>query len=51
MSAPADPLRTAVSTWRSGDIILLGRDETLRVIEIRPAMEADEDPVLLVEPA
>lgn len=34
---PADPptLRSAVSSWHVGDSIPLGRDRTLRVIDIR----------------
>jgi hypothetical protein len=48
---PADPpmLDTAVSSWRAGDTIPLGRDKTLRVIATRPAQEPDDDPVLVVE--
>lgn len=48
---PADPptLRSAVSSWRVGDSIPLGRDRTLRVIDIRAGDEPDEDPVLVVE--
>jgi hypothetical protein len=48
---PADSpmLDTAVPTWRSGDTIPLGRGKTLRVIEIRPELEPDEHPVLVVE--
>jgi hypothetical protein len=47
---PADPptLDTAVPTWRPGDTIPLGRGRILRVIDIRPAQEPDEDPVLVV---
>jgi hypothetical protein len=50
---PADPptLRSAVSSWRPGDSIPLGRDGTLRVTAIRPGDEPDDDPVLVVEPA
>jgi hypothetical protein len=49
----ADPpeFRTAVSNWRAGDTIPLGRDKTLRVIEVRSASEPDENPVLVVERA
>jgi hypothetical protein len=49
---PADPpsLETAVPTWRVGDTIPLGRDTSLRVIDVRPGRE-DEDPVLVVETA
>jgi hypothetical protein len=48
---PADPptLRAAVPTWNAGDTIPLGRDRTLRVVEVRPA-ERDEEPVLVVKP-
>lgn len=48
---PADPptLRSAVSSWHVGDSIPLGRDRTLRVIDIRAGDEPDEDPVLVVE--
>ena len=49
---PADPpmLHTAVPNWAPGDTIPLGRDRTLRVVEIRSAT-AGENPVLVVEPA
>jgi hypothetical protein len=44
---PADPptLRTAVPSWLAADTILLGRDRTLRVIEIRPGTEPDDGAV------
>ena len=47
---PADPptLRTAVPNWSAGDTIPLGRDRTLRVVEIRPGSDAEDDPVLVV---
>jgi hypothetical protein len=50
---PADPptFDTATPTWRIGDTIPLGRDRTLRVIEIRPGRKPDEDSVLVVETA
>jgi hypothetical protein len=32
-----------------GDMIPLGRDRTLSVVEIRPGSEPDGDPVLVVE--
>ncbi len=50
---PAAPstLHTAVPTWSAGDTIPVGRDRILRVIEIRPGGNPDEDPVLVVEPA
>jgi hypothetical protein len=50
---PADPpvLHTAVPNWSAGDTIPLGRDKTLLVIEIRPGSSADDNPVLVVEPA
>jgi hypothetical protein len=50
---PADPpvFRTAVPTWQPGDTIPLGAGRTLRVIEARAGRDADEDPVLVVEPA
>lgn len=49
---PADPpsFETSVPTWRPGDATPLGRDRTLRVVEIRPRREPDEDPVLVVKP-
>jgi hypothetical protein len=49
---PADPpaLHTAVPNWEVGETIPLGRDRTLRVVEIRAAT-AEENPVLVVEPA
>jgi hypothetical protein len=45
---PADPptLNTAVPNWRPGDTIPLGRDRTLRVIEVR---EDSDCAVLVVE--
>jgi hypothetical protein len=48
---PADPptFKTAVPNLRPGDTIPLGRDRTLRVIEIRPGRDPDDDPVLVVE--
>jgi hypothetical protein len=52
--APADPpvLHTAVPNWRAGDTIPLGRDRVLRVIEVRPVAQADDEgPVLVVEDA
>jgi hypothetical protein len=47
---PAEPPRldTAVSTWRIGDTIPLGRDKELRVIGTRAGREPDEQPVLVV---
>jgi hypothetical protein len=49
---PADPptLRTAVSVWGPGDTIPLGRDRTLRVVDVQPGSDPDGDPVLVVEP-
>jgi hypothetical protein len=48
---PADPptLQTAVSVWRPGDSIPLGRDRILRVTDVRSAKEPEGDPVLVVE--
>jgi hypothetical protein len=37
--------------WSAGDTIPLGRDTILRVIDVRPGEEPDEDPVLVVETA
>jgi hypothetical protein len=50
---PADPptFATAVPNWSAGDTIPLGRDRILRVIDIRPGREPDDDPVLVVESA
>lgn len=47
---PADPpaLRTATPTWQPGDVISLGRDKALRVIDVRPGSDED-DGVLVVE--
>ena len=47
----ADPptLRAAVSAWSPGDTIPLGRDRILRVTEVWPATEVDQEPVLVVE--
>jgi hypothetical protein len=49
---PADPptFKTAATSWRPGDTIPLGRETTLRVIEIRPGSDPEDDPVLVVEP-
>jgi hypothetical protein len=47
---PADPptIRSAVTNWRTGDTIPLGRDRTLRVVGI--VARADDEPsVLIVE--
>jgi hypothetical protein len=51
--SPAEPstFRTAVPNWSPGDTIPLGRDRTLRVVDVRPGQEPDGDPVLVVEPA
>jgi hypothetical protein len=48
---PAVPLtlKTVVPSWSAGDTIPLGRDRTLRVIEVRPAAGERDDPVLVVE--
>ena len=48
---PADPptFRAATPTWSVGDTIMLGRDQTLRVIEVRSPTEPDQEPVLVVE--
>jgi hypothetical protein len=50
---PADPptFKSAVSTWRAGDTIPLGRGGSLRVIDTRPDEDTDGDPVsvLVVE--
>jgi hypothetical protein len=50
---PADPPRldTAVPNWSARDTIPLGRDRILRVVDIRPGREPDDDPVLVVESA
>jgi hypothetical protein len=47
----ADPpsFRTAVLTWRPGDVIPLGGGRSLRVVETRSARDPDDDPVLVVE--
>jgi hypothetical protein len=49
---PAVPpmFHTAVPNWQAGDTIPLGRDKSLRVIDIRPEAP-DGNPVLVVEPA
>jgi hypothetical protein len=51
--SPAEPstFATAVPNWRPGDTIPLGKDRTLRVIEVRNGSEPDGDPVLVVEAA
>jgi hypothetical protein len=48
---PAEPptLATAVPNRRCGDMITLGNDRTLHVIEIRPGPELDGDAVLIGE--
>jgi hypothetical protein len=47
---PADPptLHAAVPNWRPGDMIPLGADRTLRVVDVRLGEDAD---VLVVESA
>ena len=48
---PADPptMRSAPGvTWSAGDTIPLGRDRTLRVIDVRLGSAPDGDPVLVV---
>jgi hypothetical protein len=49
--SPADPpkLSTAVPNWRPGDTIPVNRDRSLRVVEVRPGADLDDDPVLVVE--
>ena len=42
-------LQTAVPNWTAGDTIPLGRDRTLRVIEVRSGAEPADDWVLVVE--
>jgi hypothetical protein len=51
--SPADPptFETAVSNWSPGECIPLDRDRTLRVVEIRPGREPDDDPILVVDSA
>jgi hypothetical protein len=48
---PADPptLRTAVPDWHAGDTIPLGRDVTLRVVDVQPDSDPSGDPVLVFE--
>jgi hypothetical protein len=50
---PADQpvLHTAVPTWDVGDTTALTRDRTLRVIEVLPGRDPDEEPVLVVKPS
>ena len=47
---PADPptLRTAVTTWHSGDTIPLGRDRAFRVVGVGDD-DTDQAPVLVAE--
>jgi hypothetical protein len=49
---PAEPpsITSGVPNWRPGDTIPLGR-ETLRVVEMRPGADPDDDQVLVVKPA
>jgi hypothetical protein len=51
--SPAEPpvLSTAVPNWSPGDTIPLSASRTLRVVEIRPGPEPDDDPILVVEAA
>jgi hypothetical protein len=46
---PAEPptLKTAVPNWSAGDTIPLGRDKTLRVVEVQ--LGGDDESVLIVE--
>jgi hypothetical protein len=48
--APAEPptLTSAVPNWSSGDMIPLGADKTLRVVDVRDD-DAEQPPVLVVE--
>lgn len=48
---PADPpvLHTAVPTWSVGDTIPLDASRAFGVVEIRDAVEADAEPVLVVK--
>lgn len=50
---PADPpvLHTAGPNWEAGDTISFGVDRTLRVIEVVPGTDLDEEAVLVVESA
>jgi hypothetical protein len=47
---PADPstFKTAATSWRPGDTILLGRKGMLRVVDVRPAKDNNDQPVLVV---
>jgi hypothetical protein len=47
---PADPptYKTAATSWRPGETIPLGRDRMLRVVDVRPAKDDDDQPVLVV---
>jgi hypothetical protein len=49
--SPAEPatFKTVVPNWSPGDTIPLSSDRTLRVIDVRPGPEPDDDPVLVVE--
>jgi hypothetical protein len=48
---PADPatLKAAAPDWRPGETIPLGREKTLRVIEVPTRSDLEDDPVLVVE--
>jgi hypothetical protein len=46
---PADGFKTVVPNWKSRRLDPAGRDKTLRVIEIRPASGAEDEPALVVE--
>jgi hypothetical protein len=47
---PADPpaFDTVVPNWKPGDKIPLGRNRMLRVVDVRPANDDGDDPVLVV---
>jgi hypothetical protein len=51
-STPANPptLASAVPNWKAGDVIPLGGEKALRVLEIRPSDDPIGDPILVVEP-
>jgi hypothetical protein len=50
---PPDPpvLQTAVPNWSAGDTIPLSAERALRVVEVRPGQEPDEDVRLVVRPS
>ena len=47
-AAEPPTFQTTTYNWRRGDTIFIARGRKLRVIEARPAVEPDGEPVLVV---